>query len=173
MQKSLCHIKPIMLSQFTDGEVKPDETERIKQHLSVCPDCCKAVKDNHILASHFQNYINLNTSQINLSAFETDVLEKIHLKKGNLRDKIKSFFYNKRILVPVTAMASVFFLLLFFSYQFIYQDSDGHVSRFSAHTSATSAPSAIVDSFSGDTTAVMIMETPHTRETILWYNEKV
>ena len=173
MQKSLCHTDPIMLSQFADGEVKPDEAEQIKQHLSDCPDCRKAVNDNHLLSSHFKNYLNLNTSSINLSALETNVLEKIDRKNEILRDKIKRLLFSKKFLIPVSAMASVLFLLLFFSYRFIYRNSDGPVRRFPVQTSAATVPSAIVDSFSGETSAVMIMETPHSRLTILWYNEKV
>ncbi len=173
MQKSLCNTDPIMLSQFLDGEVKPDEAKRIRQHLSDCPKCRKAVNDNHLLSSHFKNYINLNTSLINPSAIETNVLEKIHQKNENLRDKIKRILFSNKILIPASAIASVLVILLYFSYQFIYRNSDGPVNRFAAHTSAVNAPSAIVDSFSGETSAVMIMETPNSRLTILWYNEKV
>ena len=173
MPKSLCHIDPIMLSHYADGEVKPDEAERIRKHLSDCPDCRKAVKDNQLLSSQFQNYINLNTSAINPSAFETNVLAKIHQKDEILRDKIKHLLFSKKILVPVTAMASVVFLLLYFSYRFTFLNSDEHIRRFPVQTSAVTAPSAIIDSFSGETSAVMIMQTPHSNETILWYNEKV
>ena len=172
MQKNLYHIEPIMLSQFADGEVKPDEAERIKQHLSDCPDCRKAMNDNLFLSSHFNNYISLNTSAINPSALETNVLEKIHYKNEILLDKIKRILFSNKILIPTSAMASVLVILLFFSYQFIYRNSDGPVNRFAVPTSAATAPSAIVDSFSGETTTVMIMETPHSHETILWYNEK-
>jgi len=173
MQKNLCHIKPIMLSQFADGEVKPDEAEQIRQHLSDCPDCRKAVNDNLLLSSHFENYIKLNTSAIHPSIFETNVLSSIRHKNEIVRDKVKHFVFYKKILIPATAMASVLFLLFYFSYRFTYRDSDGPVRRFPVQTSAVTAPSAIVDSFSGETTAVIIMETPNSRETILWYNEKV
>ena len=173
MPKSLCHIDPIMLSQYADGEVKSDEAERIRKHLSNCPDCRKALNDNQLLSSHFKNYLNLNTSRINPSALETNVLEKIHQKNEILRDKIKRLLFSKKILIPVAAMASIVFLLLYFSYRFTFLNSDEPIRRFPVQTSAATAPSAIVDSFSGETSAVMIMQTPNSHETILWYNEKV
>jgi hypothetical protein len=33
-------------------------------------------------------------------------------------------------------------------------------------------PSAIIKSFSGSMSSVMVFETPETRQTILWYNEE-
>ncbi len=172
MQRNLCHTDPVLLSQYTDGELEPDQADQIRRHLSQCPECRRQVEANRRLASRLNAAINQHEAMIDADAFEFETLARTSSQKDNLRNKIRRFLFSGKALVPASVVACVLFLLLFLTYRFIDQDISQPKHRSPVQTAAA-APSAIIDSFSGEASAVMIMETPHSRETILWYNENV
>lgn len=171
MQPNPCPTDPILLSQYTDGELKSDQAEQIRRHLSQCPDCRRQVELNHRLASRLNTVIDQRTAMIDSDALEFETLARMSCQNDNLRNKIRRFLSPGKALIPASVVVCVLFLLLFLTYRFIDQDAGQPVQRAPVQTAA--APSAIIDSFSGEASAVMIMETPHSRETILWYNENV
>ncbi len=172
MQPNPCPTDPILLSQYTDGELKSDQAEQIRRHLSQCPACRMQVELNRRLASQLNTAIDQHAAMIDSDAFEFETLARMSSQNDNLRNKIRHFLFPRKALIPASVVACVLFLLLFLTYRFIDQDTGQPVQRAPVQTAAA-APSAIIDSFSGEASAVMIMETPHSRETILWYNENV
>ena len=94
------------------------------------------------------------TETVDFTALEKDVLYKA-LRQYRHRGQGSAFFASLRYTIPATVAAG---LLVFFGY---------------AHFLAKPAPvpSAIINSFTGSMSSVMIFETPETRQTILWYKE--
>ena len=93
-------------------------------------------------------------SQVNLDALEERVLDLIRKKRVPWWKKVMDLLGSRKLLIPAAAMAV---LLLFFSIMW--------------QPAPVSAPSAIVKPFSGDVSSVMIIETPKSRNVIIWYNE--
>lgn len=71
--------------------------------------------------------------------------------------KFRGLVLSKRLLIPATAVAII--LLLFFN-----------LTRDSA---TVSGPSAIIDFFNGETSSIIILDTPKSRHTILWISEGI
>ena len=143
-----------LIDRFFDKELGQDEYARISKHLSSCPSCQKTLQENKAISALFKTRLNKEFSQTNLDDLEDRVLDLIQKKRTRWWEKLGGLFVPKRLLIPAAAMAAI---LLFFS-----------ITR---QPALVSAPSAIVKSFSGEVSSVMIIETPKSRNTIIWYSE--
>lgn len=146
---------PTLLGRLFDRELGLDEHARVSRHLENCPSCQKELRENEAISTLFKAGLDDQLSQINLSDLEARVLELIERKRVSWWMRLRGLFVCKRLLVPATAIATI--LLLFF-----------YLTRPPA---TVSGPSAIIDSFTGEISSVIILHTPRSHQTILWISE--
>lgn len=145
----------VRLNLYLDGELGENESDWMVAHLKDCMACRKKATTIVAFTRAFRRRVQDAAGTIDFVALEKQVLQKTlprHLPRNvftNFLDAIKS-------LLPAALLAA---FLLFFIYTH-YIDKPEPV------------PSAIINSFSGAVSSVMIFETPGSRETILWYTEK-
>jgi anti-sigma factor RsiW len=155
MKKDTDKCNPVLLNRFFDGEARDDEHARISQHLRDCPFCRKSFQKNQTLSLFLKAGVDRAVSQTDFASVEDTVLRKIRKNQVPWGTKIRELFASRRFLIPAAAMATLIFLVISFT---------------PPHPSV-SGPSAIVSSVTGDISSVMIIETPGTRQTIIWFNE--
>ena len=146
-----------MISRFIDGELRPFESERVQAHLDICPSCRRTEETNRFFCEHFKKTVATERRRVNFDTFEYRLFSKIKNRPVSWKVRVFEFITLKRFYIPSTALAAA--LILFFV-------------LFSP-TGLPPGPSAIVTSFSGEMSSVMIFETPETHQTILWFNEKL
>lgn len=142
------------IDRFFDKELGHDEYAQVRDHIRQCPACQEALRENQALSTLFRSGLDKAVSQANLAGLEEAVLNQIRKKRAPWWRKGIDLFASRKLLVAASAMAAI---ILFFS-----------ITR---QPAPVSAPSAIVKSFSGDISSVMIIETPKSRNVIIWYNE--
>jgi anti-sigma factor RsiW len=145
---------PVLISRFFDGELGAEEYDRVAGHVKDCPACRKRLEELGILSKDMRSFLTGSRPETS-PELEQKLLEAIREKEIPWWVKMKEAFFSKRVLFPAGAVASA--VLIFFSL---------------FYTPAPSGPSAIVTSLSGSGSSVIIMETPRTRQTILWFDEK-
>jgi anti-sigma factor RsiW len=145
---------PTVISRFLDGELDPKDCESIKEHLCNCVDCEKLLEDLNAIARHVREHIENRHPEMTPATIERHVIESIRKRKSSRWTDLKDMLAYRKGLIPVAALAS---LILVFSAVFWSPESTG--------------PSAIITSLSGDTSSVIIMETPVSGHTILWFTE--
>lgn len=160
MNKSQNTCNPILLHQFFDKELGPEEHARTREHVRRCLSCQESLQKNRSLSDLFVRSVEKAVSQTNFDALEKQVLSRVESgkrKKEKGKWKVENLFsgFSRKILVPAAAMAGI--VLLVFSLAGPPEPAPG--------------PSAIINSFTGDISSVMIMETPKSRQTIIWFNE--
>lgn len=145
-----------LLVRYLDGDLGPDEVKRMEDHLQRCGTCRRQLAFFSDFSRDFRGHVQRETDGVDFSTLEKEVIHKAlfphRLKRGPAR-----FIASLRFVLPAAALAC---LLLFFTY-----------SRFGVDP-GPAQPSAIINSFTGSMTSVMIFETPETRQTILWYHEE-
>lgn len=154
IQSSSCD--DALLSRYLDGDLGPDEKKGMEDHLQRCETCRRQLAFFSDFSQDFRNHVQQETDRVDFTPLEKEVINKA-LHQRYYKRGPSSFFASLKFAVPAAAVAC---LLLFFSY-----------TRFAVEPVPT-APSAIINSFTGSMTSVMIFETPETRQTILWYNEE-
>ena len=152
-EKTTCD--PTTLSRFFDGELGPDDHARIEKHLKRCPSCKRSLRADESIRAVFKDGLADELSHAHVKELEERVIGRVRSKGLSWRMKLRAFFASKRFYVPAGAMATA--LILFFS-----------VVR---GPSPEPGPSAIIKSFTGEISSVMIIETPKSHQTILWFNE--
>ena len=146
---------PELISRFHDKELAPEEYIRVGNHLKTCPSCKKLFEDLETLSGHVQAHMADPVLKTEYARIEENVIRSIR-EKASWWIRAKEAFLSKRVLVPVSIMASL--TLVFFT---LFRPP------------ATSGPSAIINSISGDLSSVIVMETPKTHQTIIWFHEKI
>ncbi len=149
-----------LLNRFFDQELEPSEHVRVSKHLKHCSSCQKALQDNQSLSVIFTENFNMKLSQADLSKIEIGKIEKnvtglVQNKRELLWIKLKSLFGSERFLIPVSVAAAVF--VIFFSIM--------------GYNPSAPGPSALIKSCTGNVSSLMIIETPKSRQTIIWFNE--
>jgi hypothetical protein len=150
---------PDLLMRYLDDELTGLEREETEKHLAHCPDCRERIRASRALAAVFSEHMEVALRDGRLDDVEKDLLSSIRKRgeSGHLSKKVfLSIFLSKRWLVPAAAFATV--SLLFFTF-------------FSPKENIPE-PSALINSFTAETSSVMILETPKTRQTILWFEER-
>jgi len=143
-----------LLYEYMDGELDSDEAERVSAHLESCAHCKNQIATLSAFSIKFRERVRQTTDSVDFTALEKTVLNKA-LRERYSRKPFSSPFAALKYIIPATVTAG---LLLFFGY-----------SHF--RSQPQTAPSAIINSFTGSMSSVMIFETPKTRQTILWYKE--
>ena len=146
---------PMTLSRFLDQEVGPEEHAQISKHLKHCPSCKKALQEHQSIANLFKTGLERQIAQGRLEALEDQVLARMKGSKISWWAKCVDFVKSWWFCVPAAAAATALAL-------FVY------LTRPEA---PVTGPSAIINSFTGEITSVMIIETPKSRQTILWFQE--
>jgi len=145
-----------MLSRFFDNELESDEHTLTDAHLSTCSECRKTLSEYQRLSGFFAGGFQkavLHHSHPDM--LETALLNRIRKTRPRPMTKFSSLLTSGRVLIPAAAALGLFL--------FFYFSPDIPIP--------VAGPSAIINSFSGDTSSVMIMETPESRQTIIWFNE--
>jgi len=154
MKKAHHHCDEELIGRYLDGEVSRKEHDQLSRHLEGCPTCQKILQDNQAISTVFRDNLEREASQADFSVLETRVLDQIRQKENPWWKRIAKRFSSIRILIPATALAA---LILFFA-----------ITR---SPTTISGPSAIIEAFSGEVSSVMIIETPKSHQTIIWYKE--
>jgi len=145
---------PVMINRFFDHELDQEEYDRVAGHIETCPLCQRTLDELKALSGMVNEYIRDTWSEKIEGSVEEEVLASIQQRKAPWWIKARGLFLSKKILIPLTTTAALFlFLSVFF------------------RSPAQTGPSAIVTSLSGNMTSVIIMETPQTHQTILWFKE--
>ena len=148
------------ISRFIDGELSRQERERIRHHLDACSACRNLAAQFQKAAKTFEELVDPAGS----------VIEPERLFQSMQRSAEKpavtragSFFSGRfRQVIPfrrILAATSAAVLLII-----------GGVALINTGI-APEDPSAIVTSIDTEYTAVMILETPDTHHTIIWYSD--
>lgn len=146
---------PTLLNLLYDGELSQEEGVRLRDHLKTCQTCRKELERNESISQHFKDELNREISLINQAALERAIVDRVREKRAPSRAGFWNIFSPMRFLVPAAAVAA---MALFFFFT-----TNGPAPN--------SSPSAIINSFTGDVSSVMILETPETHQTIIWINE--
>lgn len=146
---------PILISKFIDSELSREEKARVEVHLKECPSCQRVLEDLRGISRHVKNFVESCTNEIKDCPIEKDVIEAIN--KTPWWKKWKNSLVPKpafKIAIPAGALVGALFVFLTI-----------------LPGQAPNGPSAIVKSISGDASTIVILETPETHQTILWFNE--
>lgn len=143
-----------ILSQFADGELTIAEKNRVERHLTQCHDCQVELNRIRLLTNKYQSIMDESRFQKDLAGLEGRVMSRIKQPK-DWRETVWNFIRAKQFLIPVSAAGTI--LAVFVTIQMFF--------------APPTSPSAIITSMSGDVSSVMIMETPESRQTIIWIRE--
>ena len=143
-----------LIGRYLDGEVSQEEYDRISRHLKDCSSCQKILQDNQAISTVFRDTREKEISKVSFAALETRFLDRIRQKENPWWDPLAKLVFSYKLLMPATALAAI---ILFFV-----------ITR---SPTTLSAPSAIIEAFSGEVSSVMLIETPNSRQTIIWYKE--
>ena len=154
MTESLKKCSPELLSLYLDRELDDEQYSRVKRHIRECQACKKELEDLSSLSRRIHVFMNDQSLPANSHIIKDPVLKKILENENNVFERIKNILSLKKIIIPATGMAVIVLLSLIF----LQPNNIG--------------PTAIVESVSGDVSSIYILETPGTRQTILWFNEK-
>ena len=155
MKKVSTKCDPALVSRFSDGELGPEEHALISSHLRDCASCQKTHRENQALSAICKAGLEGELSRVNLHGLEQGVMDKIQAGRDPWWVGFRDLLAPKKLLIPAAAMAAM--LVLFFSLM--------------KPLAPVTAPSAIINSFTGDVSSVMIIETPKSRQTIIWFSE--
>ena len=144
----------ILLDRYLDGDLDTGEMTRMEAHLGGCRRCRRQVAAMAALSQDLRDRVQQATDSVDFMDLEKKVLSKA-LRQHGSRGGFYTFFASLKYTIPVTVTAG---LLFFFAY-----------SNYMVQSAPV--PSAIINSFTGSMSSVMIFETPETRQTILWYTE--
>lgn len=153
MDPAICD--PTLVNRFFDQELGPDEYALMSEHIKHCPSCQKALQDAEAISALFGTALDKELSRAKLERVEERVLAFIHRTKTPWWLKLGHLFVAKRFYVPATAVIAGLILYFFFL----------------APPTSVSGPSAIINSLKGNVGSVMILETPKSHQTILWFSE--
>ena len=143
-----------LVDRYLDGDLAAEEKARMTAHLECCPECRRQVAAMTAFSKGLRDRVELAVESVDFVALEKDVLTKA-LRQHRSRGGFSTFVASLKYTIPAAVTVC---LLLFFAYP-AFMNNPAPV------------PSAIINSFTGSVSSVMIFETPETRQTILWYNE--
>ena len=150
------HCDDVLLNRYYDGDLDADQTRRFETHLDECRRCRQRLSAMAAIAERLRMRIQDTTEAQDYTALEKEALTTA-LRDRRSAKGLSRMPTSLKFAIPATVVAGV---LLFFGY-------------FHNFSNSSPAPSAIINSFTGSMSSVMIFETPKTRQTILWYNEGV
>jgi hypothetical protein len=155
MKKQAYKCDSILLSRFFDGEIGLDEQRRLNRHLKECPECRKDLRDYTTLSRVFKKGLEEELEKVDFNRLEASLLARTATKKISRLTKFQDLFVSRKLLIPAATFAAVMVISLTIALYF----------------APSPRPSAIIKSFTGDISSVMIIETPASRQMIIWYKE--
>jgi anti-sigma factor RsiW len=144
-----------LLDRYLDGDVDAGERVQMEAHIAGCRQCRRQVAALASFSQNLRDRVQHAADSVDFVALEKQVLNKA-LRQYRSRGGLSRFIASLKYIIPATVTAG---LLLFFTYS-------NYLLK------PPPAPSAIINSFTGSMSSVMIFETPETRQTILWYTEE-
>lgn len=138
---------PVLLDRFFDGEAGADEGARIEAHVAGCARCRSHLEANRAIAELMCGVTDQRLATAEKVALEDRLVARIGRRRR--------WLLRPSRMVPLAGAVGMLLWVL--------------TSFF--RPAAPNGPSAIVTSFQGDYTSVMIVETPETRNTIIWFDE--
>ena len=145
----------ILLDRYIDADLDAGEKARMEVHLERCRQCRRQVAAMAAFSQDLRDRVQQVTDSVDFTALEKQVVNKA-LGRHRSRSGFSTFIASLKYTIPTTVAAG---LLIFFAYSnYVVQPAP--------------VPSAIINSFTGSMSSVMIFETPETRQTILWYHEE-
>lgn len=144
----------ILLDRYLDGDLDAGEKAQMEVHFESCRQCRRQVAAMRTFSQDLRDRVQRVTDSVDYMALEKQVLNKA-LRQNRSRGGFSTFIASLKYTIPATVTAG---LLLIFAYSHYV-------------VKPTPLPSAIINSFTGSMSSVMIFETPETRQTILWYTE--
>jgi hypothetical protein len=165
MEREKTNCDPALLNRFMDGELSVAEHHRVAAHVESCPDCLKLLDETRRLSSLLKIGVQQAAEKVDSREMERMISSRVleYRQSGKTAGNWSwlplptGLIIPKRIFLPaaatIAALAVVVLTLL-------------------GRPDSLTRPSAIVQSFQGSVTSVMILETPRSRETILWFSEK-
>ena len=154
MEKVPTNCDPVEISLFFDKELGTEDYARVERHMETCASCKEILEDLRRLSGQVKGHIVNQLSETDYATVEENVLKGIERKSVPWWIRWREAFFSKKTLIPVTGLAAAM-LVLFTLFR----------------PQPITGPSAIITSLSGDISSVIIMETPKTRQTILWFSE--
>jgi anti-sigma factor RsiW len=143
-----------LIERYFDGEVSRDEQARIGTHLAGCASCRRLLAGNREIGRLLRSQPDHCLGPIEKTVLKDRLVEQLRKRRrGAERDRLG--LSNPRRWVPAAAVIG----MLLAAFIFFSGPDPG------------AGPSAIVTSFQGDYSSVMIVETPETRSTIIWFDE--
>jgi len=154
MKRDHCSLE--LLDRYYDGEISPDESKAVTDHLDGCPVCRKRLAARRTVTESVRAVADEAVSRTDFRHLDQKVLDRIAVRRTPFLSQLKNMRFSWRFYVPASAIAAI--LMVFFTV-FLRQPADV-------------GPSAIINSFAGKISSVMIIETPESRHTILWFSEE-
>ena len=148
--------EPMLLNRFLDGELDADEFAIVRTHIQACSACRAFVAESKKLSVLINDGIKGVVDPRVLELLDVKVRHLINHKKLRHRFRFQDLFLGRWFWVPAMAMVG---LLIFFSWD--------------PPPAMDAGPSAIVASVEGDVSSLVIMETPETHQTIIWFKEAI
>lgn len=143
------------LSRFLDCEVRPEGRSQIIRHLEQCRFCRHALKDHETISSLFKAHLAREVSRAEFESLEEEIIASLERYNGSWLKRVLGFVTSKRFYLPAAAITTALAVFVYL------RGSSTPVSR----------PSAVINSFTGEISSVMVIETPKSHQTILWYRE--
>ena len=143
-----------LIDRFFDAEVSREERARVEAHVADCPECRRRLEANREIGALLLESPEHRLSGKEKTALENRLIERMRNDRWWKRTAGDGWLRPRRL---VSLAAAVGVLLLAFT--------------FFSKPDIPAGPSAIVTSFQGEYTSVMIVETPETRNTIIWFDE--
>ncbi len=143
------------LSRFLDNEGGAQETDRLRRHLETCGACRKRLAKQRLLSRLARKAVAGETARADFERLEAAVVSAVHRQRPYAWQHFTGWIPVKKVSIPLATA-----VLAGLVYFFVAVQRPGF-----------RAPSAIINSFTGPISSVMIIETPETRQTILWFDE--
>lgn len=143
-----------LLGRYLDGDSGAAEKAQIEAHLEMCRQCRSHVAALHAFSRNFKDRVQQVTESVDYISLEKQVLNKAR-RQYRSQNGFLGLIAALKYTLPAAVTVG---MLIFFGYSHYM-------------VNPRPAPSAIINSFTGSISSVMIFETPERRETILWYQE--
>ena len=144
-----------MINRYIDGETSPPETKWIDRHLQSCPGCRQSVQQHRELAQRLHREVSAAREALDIDRLEQQIVSAARMRAGQ-RSRLRETLFSWKLMLPVAATAA---LALYFFTSLL-------------PAPAPTGPSAVINSFTGRVSSVMILETPQSRQTVIWFSEE-
>ena len=146
---------PERLDRYADGELGIDDSESVEAHLIRCPACQKQIEDRHRIAEAFRSGMNHVASRTDYDRVEEHIIRRIRKEQKKVPARFQRVLFSKSFFMPVSALTAAMIIFFFITNPLRPEP----------------VPSALINSFTGSISSAMIIETPESRHTILWFSE--